>query len=180
MALTKLGAGAFVAGSVLQTVQTSDNTQTDLSSNGTYVNLSGLDTAITLKGANSSVLVFAQVYGGGHTGGAEGFAIQLYKGSSLITIGLGKGDGSSVGGTSGVHGCSPDNVGDDYAPTVITASILDTNASTAAGTTLTYKVYGRGFSGSNGWYYNYGGSNDGDNTGRWKPTSSVVLQEIKV
>ena len=180
MALTQLGAGAFVAGSVLQTVQTSDNTQTDLSNSGGYTNLSGLATSITLKGANSSVLVFVQVYGGGHTGGAEGFAIKILKGGSVVTIGLGKGNGSDVGGNSGCHGCSPDNVGDDYAPTVVTASILDTNASTAAGTTLNYTIYGAGYASSNGWYYNYGGSNDGDNTGRWKPTSSVVLQEIKV
>ena len=151
MALTKLRAGAFPSGSVIQTVQATDATDTTYTTTNTWADLGNLSVSITPSSSSSKILVSCQIGCIDHAANTYLVAFKYVRGSTTI-------GGAFDSGTGGSTGTRGEGSGDTNAiyPAVL-PQFLDSPSTTSA---TTYKVQYNNYNGGNFYYLRDAGLNE--------------------
>ena len=151
MALTKLRAGAFPSGSVIQTVQATDTTDTTYTTTNTWADLGNLSVSITPSSSSSKILVSCQIGCVDHNQPSYLVAFKYVRGSTTI-------GGAFDSGTGGSTGTRGEGSGDTNAiyPAVL-PQFLDSPSTTSA---TTYKVQYNNYNGGNFYYLRDAGLNE--------------------
>ena len=151
MPLTKLRAGAFPSGSVIQTVQATDTTDTTYTTTNTWADLGNLSVSITPSSSSSKILVSCQIGCVDHAQNSYLVAFKYVRGSTTI-------GGAFDSGTGGSTGTRGEGSGDTNAiyPAVL-PQFLDSPSTTSA---TTYKVQYNNYNGGNFYYLRDAGTNE--------------------
>jgi len=165
----------FPTGHIIQIVQVTKTATETFSNQNWTTAITSLNPSFVTKKANSKVLVETTQAWGSASGGAEGVGVRLYRndGTGYAEVTATRDGTLSWSCWFNVAGYS----GDDYAPTCVTASYLD-SPNVAAGTTLTYAFHPRPYSSGYPVYLTRGKAYDSDTNGRWKPLTSATIKEI--
>ena len=171
MALTKLGAGAFPSGSVIQTITATDNTVRTVAGDRDQA-LADMQTvvsaAITPSSTSSKVLILGKVTVGGPGDGKE-FQLFLKRGST--GIGGNTNSDMTAGSNYMCSGtCQAGEGGNTYF-----FSHLDSPSTTSA---TTYTIVFNGSEDSTTYYVNRGNSSPGQYHYNNAADSSITLQEV--
>ena len=143
MALTKLRAGAFPSGSVIQTVQATDTTDTTYTTTNTWADLGNLSVSITPSSSSSKILVSCQIGCVDHQTATYLVAFKYVRGSTTI----GGAFDTGIGGSTGIRGEGSGDVNAVYG--AVLPQFLDSPSTTSA---TTYKVQYNNYNG-NTFYY---------------------------
>jgi hypothetical protein len=152
------------AGSVLQVVSTTKTDTFTTTTTGSYVDITGMSVSITPTSSSNKILV---IFSGNQLGtsGTFGWALQLVRDTTAICVGTGVSNRIA----NSVSGPSPDN--NWSMPSAI--NFLDSPSTTSS---VTYKIQCR--QGAGTFYFNRS-PNDTDNSGYYRPASTITVMEIK-
>ena len=151
MALTKLRAGAFPSGSVIQTVQATDTTDTTYTTTNTWADLGNLSVSITPSSSSSKILVSCQIGCIDHAANTYLVAFKYVRGSTTI----GGAFDTGTGGRTGIRGRATGDTNAVY--NCVLPQFLDSPSTTSA---TTYKVQYNNYNGQTFYYLRDTGLNE--------------------
>ena len=151
MALTKLRAGAFPSGSVIQTVQATDTTDTTYTTTNTWADLGNLSVSITPSSSSSKILVSCQIGCVDHNQASYLVAFKYVRGSTTI----GGAFDTGTGGSTGIRGRATGDTNAIY--NCVLPQFLDSPSTTSA---TTYKVQYNNYNGQTFYYLRDTGLNE--------------------
>ena len=151
MALTKLRAGAFPSGSVIQTVQATDTTDSTYTTTNTCADLGNLSVSITPSSSRSKILVSCQIVCVDHNQASYLVAFKYVRGSTTI----GGAFDTGTGGSTGIRGRATGDTNAVY--NCVLPQFLDSPSTTSA---TTYKVQYNNYNGQTFYYLRDTGLNE--------------------